>query len=780
MPLFLNWRHSLRSKMLLASILVEIIILGLLVGNSVRLIQTYMERLTESRIQAIELAYKTTVAAPLASRDYASLRDILDGWRKAEDVTYLVVTDNSGRFVAASGWGSAIPLPSPGRDEQGIRVTHVRFGVDLFGQNYGYVQYGLSTKYIHQAKSALASQGFLIALLGIALTVVLLSIIGYLLTRQMTALMAASDRIANGDYETRLELEGKDEIAQLGESFNLMSDAIQNQIQALQESDLRSRTIADYTYGWESWITPDDHLRWVNPAVSRVTGYTPQECYGMSNYPLPIVFGDDANLVEQCHKWGLEGKTGQDQEFRVKRKDGRVVWVAMSWQPIIDKEGQSQGYRSSIRDISLEHHAREALEHQANHDVLTGLFNRRAFEVGLQAILDGLRSGGPARCLLYIDLDQFKLVNDTCGHSAGDKLLQEITAIMQRTISAGLLARLGGDEFGLILEGDEEHGFRQATKLIDAIHAHPYLYDGHHFRLGASVGMVNVTDAQRNIDELLIAADQACYAAKDRGRNRIEVYRASDDYFRTQRAQFLSVEEINNALREQRFELYYQRIVPLQDGLPEHAEILVRMRGGQGGILTPDRFIPAAERFNLMPEIDRWVIANTCRRLKEIGEGQFKETSFSINLSGLSFSHDDLAEYVIGQLHEYQIDPQRISFEITETAAVGRLEKAQHFIQTMHELGVKVALDDFGTGLSSFAYLRKLEVDYLKIDALFVRDLDKDERNLAVVRSIMEVAKVHGMQTVAEFVHNKAIAKLLEEVGVDYAQGFALHKPEPF
>jgi len=780
MTLFLNWRHSLRSKMLLASILVEIIILGLLVGNSVRLIQTYMERLTESRIQAIELAYKATVAAPLASRDYATLRDILDGWRKAEDVAYLVVTDNSGRFVATSGWSSAIPLPSPGRDEQGREVTHVRFDVDLFGQSYGYVQYGLSTKYIHQAKDALASQGFMIALSGIILTVVLLSIIGYLLTRQMTALMAASDRIANGDYETRLKLEGKDEIAQLGESFNLMSDAIQNQVQALQESDLRSRTIADYTYGWESWVTPDDNLRWVNPAVSRVTGYTPQECYAMPNYPLPIVFGDDANLVEQCHKRGLEGKTGQDQEFRIKRKDGRVVWVAMSWQPIIDKEGQSQGYRSSIRDISLEHHAREVLEHQANHDVLTGLFNRRAFEVGLQAILDGLRSGGPARCLLYIDLDQFKLVNDTCGHSAGDKLLQEITEIMQRTMSTGLLARLGGDEFGLILEGDEEHGFRQATKLIDAIHAHPYLYDGHHFRLGASVGMVNVTDAHRSIDELLIAADQACYAAKDRGRNRIEVYRDSDDYFRAQRAQFLSVEEINDALREQRFELYYQRIVPLQDGLSEHAEILVRMSDGQGGILNPDRFIPAAERFNLMPEIDRWVIANTCRRLKEIGEEQFKDTSFSINLSGLSFSHDDLAEYVIGQLHEYQIDPQRISFEITETAAVSRLEKAQRFIQTMHDFGVKVALDDFGTGLSSFAYLRKLEVDYLKIDALFVRDLDKDERNLAVVRSIMEVAKVHGMQTVAEFVHNKAIAKLLEEVGVDYAQGFALHKPEPF
>ncbi|MES9942496.1 MAG: EAL domain-containing protein [Candidatus Thiodiazotropha sp. 6PLUC1] len=778
MKSFLQWRLSLRSKMLLTSILVEIIMLALLVGNSVRLIETSMERLTESRIKAIELAYKTSVAVPLASRDYATLRDILDGWRKADDVLYLVVTDINGRFLATSGWDQEISLPPPGRDPQGRKITHVRFNVDLFDQNYGQVQYGLSIEYIHQAKQALFTQGMLIALAGITLTVILLSIIGYWLTRHMAALMDASGRVANGDYEIRLKLEGKDEIAQLGKSFNLMADAIQNRILALRESDLRSRTIADYTYGWENWLAADGHLRWVNPAVNRVTGYTQLECYTMPDFPLPIIFSDDLSLVERCHRLGMQGKTGQDQEFRIKRKDGRVVWVAMSWQPIADKKGNSLGYRSSIRDISLEHHAREALEYQANHDDLTGLFNRRAFEVGLQKILDDLRTGGQAKCLLYIDLDQFKLVNDTCGHSAGDKLLQEITAIMRQSMSNGFLARLGGDEFGLILEGDEEQAYRQATKLIDAIHAHQYSYEGHHFQLGASVGMVNITDALRNIDELLIAADQACYAAKDRGRNRIEIYRDNDEYFRAQRAQFLSVEEINNALREQRFVLYYQRIVPLQKGLPEHAEILLRMRDNQGQILTPDRFIPAAERFNLMPEIDRWVISNTCRHLKEIKGGQFQDTCFAINLSGLSLSSDDLAEFVISQFDEYQIDPKCISFEITETATMDRLDKAKYFIRMMRNLGVKVALDDFGTGLSSFAYLRELEVDFLKIDALFVRNLDSDERDLAVVRSIMEVAKVHGMQTIAEFVHNMAISKILEEVGVDYAQGFALHKPE--
>lgn len=773
----LNWRHSLRGKLLLASILVEVVMLGLLVGNSVRLIQHHMVQLTESRIQAMELAYKTAVAVPLASRDYATLRDILDGWRKAEDILYLVVADNNGRILAATGWDDETPLPEPGRDNLGQALTHVSFNVDYLGQIYGRVQYGLSTDTIQQAKRELFTQGMLIALTEISLTILLLSLIGYWLTRHLSALMDASGRVASGDYGSRLEIHGRDEIAQLADRFNAMAGAVQTRIQALQESDLRSRAIADYTYGWESWLSPDGRLRWVNPAVQRVTGYTPAECHSMSDYPLPLAHKDDVDMVRDCHRKGLAGQTGQDEEFRIQRKDGRIVWVAISWQPIFDAEGRSLGYRSSIRDISLEHFAREELEYQANHDALTGLFNRRAFENRLQQALDGLRHGGDARTLLYIDLDQFKLVNDTCGHSAGDRLLQEITAIMQRTINQGFLARLGGDEFGLLLDNGHDGAMRQAAKLIDVINSHRFAYEGHHFRLGASVGMVVISDAQRGIDELLIAADQACYAAKDRGRNRIEVYRDNDDYYRSQRAQFLSVEEITGALQEDRLLLYQQRVVPLREGLPPHAEILVRLRDEKGNIMMPGSFIPAAERFNLMPEIDRWVIRHALRKVAD--DSQSDQATYAINLSGLSLSHEDLAERVTRELRDTGVDPRRICFEITETAAVASLENAQSFISAMHELGAKVALDDFGAGLSSFAYLRKLDADYLKIDALFVRNLDTDERDLAVVRSIMEVARVHGMLTIAEFVHNQAIADTLTRIGVDYGQGFALHEPEP-
>jgi diguanylate cyclase (GGDEF)-like protein/PAS domain S-box-containing protein len=778
----MRWHKlSLRGKLLLASVLVEIVMLALLVGNSVRLIQGHLEQQAAARVQAIELAYKTAVALPLASRDYATLRDILDGWRKADDVRYLVVTDKGGRILAASGWNEATPLPRPGPGDGDM--AHVRFAVDYLSQVYGYVQYGYSTAFIATAKRELLTQGSLIALTEIATTLVLLSLIGFWLTRHLTALMEASARVAQGDYGGRLKVASGDEVGQLAERFNRMADAVQSRIDALSDSEQRSRAIADYTYGWENWFAPDGRLRWVNPAVERVTGYSPAECQAMADYPLGLVHGDDLDLVRRCHDLGLSGKTGQDQEFRIRRKDGPTIWVAMSWQPIFAEDGTALGYRSSIRDISLEHHAREELAYQASHDVLTGLHNRRAFEAQLEAALKALAQGGQARTLLYIDLDQFKLVNDTCGHSAGDQLLREISSVMRNSVLEGFLARLGGDEFGLLLEAGLGDARRRAEKLIDSIRNHVFVYEGQYFQIGASIGMVEFKDASQGMDELLIAADQACYAAKDKGRDRIEVYDAADAYYQSQRAQFLSVAQIATALKEDRLSLHYQRVVPLQPGLGEHVEILLRMVSEQGRLISPGVFIPAAERFNLMPQLDRWVVDRVCQAVGE-GNGMdrctlCREATIGVNLSGVTLSADDLGDYVASCFSRYAVDPSRICFEITETAAIGNLDRALAFIQRVRAMGATVALDDFGAGLSSFAYLRRLEVDYLKIDALFVKNLHTDARDYAVVRSIMEVARVHGIKTIAEYVHKPVIAEILKEMGVDYAQGFALHKPEP-
>jgi EAL domain-containing protein (putative c-di-GMP-specific phosphodiesterase class I) len=280
------------------------------------------------------------------------------------------------------------------------------------------------------------------------------------------------------------------------------------------------------------------------------------------------------------------------------------------------------------------------------------------------------------------------------------------------------------------------------------------------------------------MDELLIAADQACYAAKDKGRNRVEVFHQDDDYYRKQRAQFLSVSEITRALQEQRLILYQQRIQPLRPDLREHIEVLVRLIDDKGAIIQPSAFIPAAERFNLMPKVDHWVIEQVCRMLGAHGPERDGGAIYAVNLSGTTLSKEDLGQFVGDCFARHAVDPSRVCFEITETAAIGSLDKVQQFIDEIHVMGATVALDDFGSGLSSFAYLRRLNVDFLKIDALFVRNLDSDARDRAVVRSIMEVAHVHGMLTIAEFVHKPEIADLLTEMGIDYGQGYALHRPE--
>lgn len=773
--------RSLRSKLLLASLLIEGTMLALLVGNGVRLIEAQLERQLEVRIQAIELAYKTAVAVPLAARDYATLRDILDGWQVSDDVSYLAVTDPRGQVLAASGWDGTVGLPEASHGFNGSGVYHVVFAVELQGQVYGAVHYGLSTSYIEAAKAALFRQGSLIALVELSLSFLLLLATGYWLTRHLVNLAEASARVADGDFSVRLDYRTRDEVGLLAHSFNAMTDAVRQRIAELSDSEQRFRAIADHTYAWENWFGPDGRLRWVNPAVERLTGYTPPECLALENFPLPLVLPDDRELVHNQHQWALAGQTGQDLEFRVQRKDGQVIWVAMSWQPIHADDGSSLGYRSSLRDITVQHFVTEELAFHASHDPLTGLYNRRAFENQLTRSLEEAAHSREKVILVYIDLDQFKAVNDACGHSAGDSLLQNLAQAMQTRFSFGYLARLGGDEFGLIMRGVSlDEAVRRAQLIIDDIRAIPFTWEGKVFRIGASVGIVESSPSLATITDLLIAADTACYAAKERGRNRVQVFVPTDDYFRARQAEFMSLPQISAALEQGRFALYHQRYRSLRPGHRDHLEILVRMVGEDGRIIAPAYFIPAAERYNLMPFVDRWVIENTCRAIAGwVAAGATTLPRVAINLSGATLADEELPDFIRDTFARNAIDPACISFEITESCAIARIERAFEFIDFAHSLGCALALDDFGSGLSSFGYLKQFKVDYLKIDGMFVKHADSDAADHAVVESMVRVAQVHGLATIAEFVGSEAVLDVVQSLGVDYAQGFAVHVPSP-
>ncbi|MDR0997071.1 MAG: EAL domain-containing protein [Zoogloeaceae bacterium] len=773
-------RRSLPAKLLVSACIIGGIILAFMVFNTTRVVREQVN--LQARIQAtnLEHAYHAALIAPLISLDYATMKDMLDDWRQAENISYMVVTDAQNRPIISSGWDiERHPLPIPGI-AGGIR--HVMGPIVQDDQVYGYLYFGLSTRLIDQLHSNLLTQGILVSLIGILAMMVCLGGLIFYMTRHLAQLAHASERVAQGHFEERVAVRGEDELAVLSKSFNIMIDNVEDHIRSLKENEENFRAIADYTYAWESWLSNSGKLRWVNPAVQRITGYSPEECYEMQDFPLPIVHPNDQPLVEKQLEAGRIGQSGHDQEFRVRTKAGNDVWVAVSWQPIYDANGNSMGWRSSVRDITIQKKAVDEVNYQAEHDLLTNLYNRVAFDMQVKQALEGKHLDWRSIAVFYLDLDQFKVVNDICGHAEGDKLLIDVARLITLNMPHGFIARLGGDEYGILMRGlRRDEAQEEAKKLITEIQNYEFRSGGRSFKISASVGIVIADEELDSATQIMIAADTACYAAKERGRNQAVLYDENEEYFRIRKDEFSSVAQINTALTQGRFILYFQRVEPLAAGLPTHAEILIRIRDVNGNIQSPVRFISAAERYNLMPYIDRWVIEGVCRQLSEWQRKGVRLDihRFAVNVSGASLSEHGFPDFIENLIKRYKIDPERLCFEITESCAVNQLSQAMLFIQRVHDLGASLALDDFGSGLSSFGYLKRFKVDYLKIDGQFVRNLDKDRADRAVVESMVQLARAFGLKTIAEFVENVRIYEILKDLGVDYSQGYVCHVPEP-
>jgi diguanylate cyclase (GGDEF)-like protein/PAS domain S-box-containing protein len=523
----------------------------------------------------------------------------------------------------------------------------------------------------------------------------------------------------------------------------------------------------------------------LNPVAEGLTGWSLGEAQGRPVTEVFHVVEEDTreppaeDAVLRCLRRG-EPTAAACQGILISR-DGRELHIDQAIAPIRDKAGNIEGSVVVFHDVTEARQLTRQMAYQARHDPLTGLINRREFELRLEHALASAREQGAEHVLLYMDLDRFKLVNDSCGHAAGDELLRQLTAMLSEHMrSRDTFARLGGDEFGVLLEHCQvERGLELAEDYRQLIHDFRFHWQQRTFGLGVSIGLAPVAADSESVDQVLARADAACYAAKAGGRDRVVVADGSVEHAeRNEQAQW-SV-RIREALEQDRLDLNYLMVAPAAAGDGGLLyEVLLTMRGGDDRPIPPAAFMPAAERFGLMPAIDRWVVEHTLVWLAAHSEHLQQLTLCTINLSGQSVAEDGFCRFIEDRLAHHRVPPHKICFEISEAAAVASLPRVRQFMERLGSIGCRFSLDDCGGSFASYEHLKQLPLDYLKIDGNVVRDIDQDPVDLALVESINRIGHVVGARTIAEFVESEAIFERLRAMGVDYAQGFGISLPQP-
>ena len=564
--------------------------------------------------------------------------------------------------------------------------------------------------------------------------------------------------------------------------INLNISERKNALDKLKESEERFRSAFNQSAIPMLLVSHNEGIFRVNQAMCKMTGYQEKEL--LRKQLIDLVHPEDRTVVKkQMRKTikGVKDKFTLESRYLTRSDDTRFVSAN-----VVSIRGNGNEFRYSVvqlTDITEEHNLSTKLVHEATHDSLTGLVNRREFENRLASAMNTIVEDKSENALAYIDLDQFKVINDTCGHAAGDELLRQLSTMIRKKLRRGdVVARLGGDEFGVFMESCSlEQAKLVIRKIHDLISNFRFVWEDKTFNVTMSSGLVSVTEDSGDLVEVLKRADAACYAAKDAGRNRLHVYCPEDEELTRRSGEMQWVSKINKALEEDRFQLFCQPIAavskPTKGRL--YYEVLLRLKEEDGSLVPPGAFLPAAERYGLSIRLDKWVVSRTLNWLAEHPDHVNRLDLCCINLSGNSLGDTDVLAFIESQLASTRVPAEKICFEITETAAISNLGNATAFIKTLKRQGCLFALDDFGSGLSSFAYLKSLEVDILKIDGTFVREIASDPVDQAMVRSINEIGKVLGKYTTAEFVENDAILEVLHDIGVDRAQGYGISKPMP-
>ncbi len=783
---------SLRRKLVVACALVQLVAAVLVVVAGSRLLQRTLSDQADVETRRVLALLDQAIAAPLAQRDYATLQQTLDLARGNDAINYLVLRDHRGTVVATSGWDETQPLPPRDRGDIDLQradvLLHLAAPITVAGQQLGRFDLGLSTVRLREARTRFLQHSMLVGTLALVASVLLLAAIAYAITRHLERLAQASQRVAAGDLDVHVPVTTGGEIGLLGASFNAMARALRQRVQALEKSEAqqtlhlnlalqeqsRLTTLLGAMPGGIVFVDAQARVVYANASFARIWSL-PAIAGGLQFAELVPELVRQLEPADAAH---VESIAAADAQAHVVGRelstlDGRTIVQRM--QPVASGV-HGGGCIWFHDDVTLERRTQQRA-HQAFHDPLTGLMNRRGLYEALQSTIANPARAGDLLSLLFIDLDDFKLANDVAGHRVGDEILVAVArALAGQVRSDGRVARLGGDEFAVMCPGiGASDAAALAKRLVQAVAVLRFPAFEQSLRVGCSIGVATYPADARTEDDLVACADAAMYEAKRCGKNAWVTYHQDPLRSQAESARVSWNARIHQALQEQRFVLHFQSVHRAADLGIAHYEALVRMvgEGDTGQVVSPGDFIPHAERSGLIRQIDRWVF--------DAAVAQLAATDASVciaaNLSVRSLEDASFPAFLRNLLQGQRVDPRRLHIELTETFAISDPMAARDRIDTLRRLGCPVHLDDFGSGFSSFAQLKLLDVDAIKIDGSFIRNLHADSSNRLFVSSMVGIAHELHKSVVAEQVEDAGTLEILRGLGVDLVQGFHLGRP---
>ena len=736
-------------------------------------------------------AMMATIQDHVLLRDYPAIEQAIE--TRARDSRIRSVRFASPQVAFEAGTPPDLPgYPAWFGALLDMRAPHAQSDLVMGGTSYGTLAVRLDAGPVTQVLWVLAVRFTLLAIGSLVGVMLLLRWLLQVNLRGLHSLRTAARAIEQGDFSARASLAygSPPEVRETKLAFNHMADHVSRLVFALEREhdkllvEKERLRVTIESIGDAVVVTDADGLiEFLNPRAEELTGFSSDDARGRQvSAVLPLFNEQSGAPVASPLELALRHNkvVELDSHTVIRRMDGAIIAISDTAAPIRSGDGKVQGGVLVFQDESERRSLMQRLAWQAERDHLTGLWNRRAMEDKLSVALHSVQHEGGRFIFCYIDLDRFKLVNDTCGHRAGDVLLQRLTTLMARRVEGEnhFLARLGGDEFGLLfVDATLPDALDHIQGLRDEIGRFRFEWEDKVFRLGVSQGVTELHCGMTDIGEILAQADTACYHAKTLGGSAIQVYEKTHPALQKINDEMQWVGAITKAFEAHRFVLYRQQKIAMSPAITtQHYEILLRLRAEDGAIISPGEFLPAAEHYGLAPSFDRWVIRNFFAYLDTHPEDT---ASYAINLSGRSLSDPGTAEFILDEINQYHFDPARISFEVTETAAIDSLDACERLILTLQSRGIQFALDDFGKGQSSFGYLKRLPVAYLKIDGDFVRGMNHDREKLAIVKAMHTLGHELGKQTIAEQVETEAEFAILRDMGVNFVQGYFLHRPAP-